>query len=607
MPNASHSASNGAIASSNGGGWSPRWTKTRLRQQATEIGARARSSGHRLGLVAEVTGRLELAVPVERPAVVPAHQVAGGPRAGPHDDPGAVRADVVEAAQRPVALDERRTRGCRRPRRRRTAPVVAASRVVRTSPTRPPRPIAARGRRCPGRGTRRQEACGAPRERYFRNRHGGARSGHRHRDGCAWPAASSCPRATGRWPPCWRRCRTGRTTSRRRTATTYVRYVAHGFAVLRLDLRGTGSSGGIDHRRVPRRRAARPAHGDRVAGRTAVVDRPGRHVRHVVLGVQLAADGRRGRARRTRRGRGHLRHRRPLHRRRPLLRRRAAGDRPHRLPALHDRHERPAARAGGLVGDGWREELAAAHRRDAAVAARVAGAPGRRADVAARARSASARRRRLRADVVPDDARRRVGRRLPQQHVPRGRAVRAQRPAVAAARRTVGPSEPAPRPARPEHRRRRRDARLLRRAPPRRAAVGAAHGSGLRPPRRSRPEPDLADAPGVWRDVDDVAAVPALRQRDLDESTRDGVDRLDGRRRRRASRRGTRAPARCRGASRSTSAPTTPGRSTYDWPIDARRRGASATAPSRCGSAATGATATSASSSATCSPTARRR
>ena len=45
MPNGAHSEANGAIASSNGGGLSPRWTNTRLRQRATEIGVSDRSSG----------------------------------------------------------------------------------------------------------------------------------------------------------------------------------------------------------------------------------------------------------------------------------------------------------------------------------------------------------------------------------------------------------------------------------------------------------------------------------------------------------------------------------------------------------------------------------
>ena len=151
---------------------------------------------------------------------------------------------------------------------------------------------------------------------------------------------------------------------------TYERYAAHGLAVLRLDLRGTGSSTGIADRRVPRRRAQRPAHGDRVARRAAVVERSGGDVRHVVLGLQLAADGGRGRAGAAG-GRGHLRHRRPLHRRRPLLRRRAAGDRPHRLPALHGRDERAAAGARG-VRRRLARRVAATRRAHPAVVARVA-------------------------------------------------------------------------------------------------------------------------------------------------------------------------------------------------------------------------------------------
>ena len=118
--------------------------------------------------------------------------------------------------------------------------------------------------------------------------------------------------------------------------------------------------------------------------------------------------------------------------------------------------------------------VAAAGRRDAAVAARVAGAPVGRPDVAARLDPARPRRRRLRADGVPDDARRRMGRRLPQQHLPGDRAVRAQRAAVAAARRAVGATAARPRPAWPEHRRRPRGPRLLRRAPARRSASAAS-------------------------------------------------------------------------------------------------------------------------------------
>ncbi len=135
-------------------------------------------------------------------------------------------------------------------------------------------------------------------------------------------------------------------------------------------------------RRVPRRRARRPARRHRVAGDAAVVERAGRDVRHVVLRVQLAAHGGRGRAG-ARSGRRDVRHRRPLHRRRPLPRRRAAGDRPHRLRALHGADERAAAGAGA-VGRRVGGRVAPAHRRVTGVDARLAARAGRLADVAAR-------------------------------------------------------------------------------------------------------------------------------------------------------------------------------------------------------------------------------
>ncbi len=237
---------------------------------------------------------------------------------------------------------------------------------------------------------------------------------------------------------------------------------------------------GHRHRRVHRRRTFRPAHRDRVAGRAAVVERTGRHVRHLVLGVQRLADGGRRRTR-IACGRGHLRHRRPLYRRRPLLRRRAAGDRPDRLPALHDRHERAAAGASG-VRRGLARRVATAHRRHPAVAAGVARAPRRRRHVAPRIDPARPRRGRLRADVVPVHADRRLGRRVSQQLVPCGRAVRSQRAAVEVAGRTMGAQVARTRPARPERRRRRRRAGILRPAPPRRRRHTRRAGSGLCPP-----------------------------------------------------------------------------------------------------------------------------
>ena len=77
-------------------------------------------------------------------------------------------------------------------------------------------------------------------------------------------------------------------------------------------------------RRVPARRAARPGRGDRLAGRAGLVRRAGRHVGHVVLRLQLAADGLRAAAGAEGDLRD-LRHRRPVDRRRALARRRRCG------------------------------------------------------------------------------------------------------------------------------------------------------------------------------------------------------------------------------------------------------------------------------------------
>ena len=101
------------------------------------------------------------------------------------------------------------------------------------------------------------------------------------------------------------------------------------------------------HRRVHRRGARRHLPGDRLARRAGVVERARRHVRHVVVGLQLAP-GRLPRPARARRDRPDLRVGRPLHRRRPLHGRCREGARPDRLAALHGRVECPPARARRL-------------------------------------------------------------------------------------------------------------------------------------------------------------------------------------------------------------------------------------------------------------------
>ena len=191
-----------------------------------------------------------------------------------------------------------------------------------------------------------------------------ARSGSRSATASSSPRRSTCPtRRRVRSRACSRRCPTARTTSPRRTppATSVLR-----------DRTGTpcaGSTCAAPGRRratpldeYPPDGAARPGRGDRLAGRAGVVRRQRRHVRHVVLRLQLppdrlrAAPGAQGDLR-------DLRHRRPLDRRRALARRRAAAGRPRRLLPLHDADVRAAARAGGLGrrglggrsgGAGWR-------------------------------------------------------------------------------------------------------------------------------------------------------------------------------------------------------------------------------------------------------------
>ena len=167
--------------------------------------------------------------------------------------------------------------------------------------------------------------------------------------------------------------------------------------------------------------------------------------------------------------------------------------------------------------------------------------------------------------VVPDDVDRRLGRRLSQQLVPRGRAVRPQRTAVAAAGRTMGAQDR--RTARPgpnvdddvdvlaffdEH--------LHDGGPGSSGAPGQVY---VRQP--VHPEPDLDFHPGRWVDLDTwppARAAPRLVR------CRSGRCRLAGDRRRcRDVRRGTRAPVDCRGGSRSTSDSDNARSLAYDWPV----------------------------------------
>ena len=199
-----------------------------------------------------------------------------------------------------------------------------------------------------------------------------------------------------------------------------------GFAVCRLDIRGTGSSERDRDRRVHGGRARRHLPGDRVARGAGVVERPRRHVRHLLVGLQLAP-GRLPAPAGAPRDRADLRLRRPLHRRRPLHGRRAQGDRPvdwmlymvagNALPPV------PA-----VFGDRLARGVGAAGRRRRAVAAALARGAGRRAVLAARLGAAG-----LRPDHLPDDDRGRLGRRLHEHRLPRRSRRSAARSACSSA------------------------------------------------------------------------------------------------------------------------------------------------------------------------------
>ena len=177
-----------------------------------------------------------------------------------------------------------------------------------------------------------------------------------------------------------------------------------------------GLLGGDRARRVQRAGAGRHLRGDRVARRPGVVHGEGRDVRHVVGRVQLDP-GRDGATARAARDRPDLRLGRSLHGRRPLHGRHPQGDRPRRLGDLHGRLQRAAAGAR-RVRRRLARGVAPPDRGHRAVAPALARGAGRRAVLAPRIASAE-----LRADHVPDDDRRRLGRRLHEHRAARLRGV----------------------------------------------------------------------------------------------------------------------------------------------------------------------------------------
>ncbi len=154
-----------------------------------------------------------------------------------------------------------------------------------------------------------------------------------------------------------------------------------------------------------------------MARRAGMVQRAGRDVRDVVLGVQLDPDGG-GAAARARRDLRDLRNGRQVHGRRPLHGRRPARARSSRLRPLHGGDHGASSRSVGLR-RGLARRVAAEDRAVRAVDSPLARGTARRAVLASRIAPS-----RVRANRLPDDARRWLGRRVPEQHVPHLRGAR---------------------------------------------------------------------------------------------------------------------------------------------------------------------------------------
>ena len=127
-----------------------------------------------------------------------------------------------------------------------------------------------------------------------------ARSGPSSTCGSRCPTAAGSPRASGcprtpsatRCPRSWTPCRTARATAPRRGDAAWNRYFAgHGYAGVRIDLRGSGDSDGLIDDEYSEQEAGRRRRGDRLARRAAVVRRRGRDDRRLVGRVRRAAGG----------------------------------------------------------------------------------------------------------------------------------------------------------------------------------------------------------------------------------------------------------------------------------------------------------------------------
>ena len=147
----------------------------------------------------------------------------------------------------------------------------------------------------------------------------------------------------------------GRRHRRRRTRSRHPYFAAHGYASVRVDLRGSGDSDGRAARRVPAAGAGRRARGPRLARRAALVHRRGRHDRLLVGRLQRPA-GRRAPAAAAQGGHHGVLDRRPLRRRLPLHGRLPARLRHAQVGVVDARLQRAGRPTRASSASGWREQ-----------------------------------------------------------------------------------------------------------------------------------------------------------------------------------------------------------------------------------------------------------
>ena len=250
-------------------------------------------------------------------------------------------------------------------------------------------------------------------------------------------------------------------------ADSYVRFVREGgFAVLRVDLRGTGNSGGVAEDEYPDI--------ERADLRTVIEWAAAQHWSNGKVGMFGTSYSGFNSLHMAMEGVPELgavcatyatddRYTDDVHYMGGTLRALDLIDYPLYMVAMNASPPTPA-----VWGDDWVDEWRRRIDQQRAVVARMVAPPAARRDVAPGVGAPRPRRQGLRALHVPRDAGRRMGRRLPKQHVPHF-AARARHASAGGA---VGAQGADQRRARPERRRRRAHHRLL---PPTPARQRAGH------------------------------------------------------------------------------------------------------------------------------------